>query len=127
MRWEIQPLEIPPLLVNNKSSRLVDKSVPINGALSLTGSLSFTSSVLGAERHVWLTFTNSGTKQLKELELLLPRNFEYYGTVPTVLDAGDHFIIRLSYNPTRLGAITGKLYIKAHKVMFEFPFSANVT
>jgi phosphoglycerol transferase MdoB-like AlkP superfamily enzyme len=128
MKWEISPFTLPLISANNKSSRSIDKTLPPdNGELDLSVSLLFGSTVLGVERHVWSIFTNTGTKQLRDIELVLPRSFNYYGTVPDTLDVGDKFIIRLTYDSAKLGPITGNVYVKAHKVVFDFPFSANVT
>lgn len=64
MKWQVDPYEQSVTPVLNKSSRVIDKSTPNKGELSLVGSLVFGSIVLGVVQSIWVTFTNTGTKQL---------------------------------------------------------------
>lgn len=126
MKWQVDPYVPSVTPVANKSSRVIDKSVPDNGELSITGSLVFGEIVLGVDQYVWVTFTNTGTRQLKNLELVTPSAFTVYGSVPSVLDMGDSFQIRLTYSPRFVGAMSGDLHITTFKAIFDFPYSATV-
>jgi len=126
MKWLINEYDptIQPVL--NRSSRIIDKSIPNSGALSLTGSLAFGSIILGVVQSVWLEFTNTGTKQLKDIQLVLPEEFVSYGTVPSVLGVGDNFFVRVEYTPTLVDSYSGNIQVKSWKEVFEFPYSATV-